>query len=247
LTAVSVQDCAVVLAAHGDRGGLAANATLIAHRDRLRETRAFKAVTAGVFRGDPELEEALREADQSAPKRIFVYPMFMAHGYFSNQKLPERIRGANLSIVPEILAPLGLDQALPPIVMDHAVRAARDSGLDPAHARLLIVGHGSQGSRASAKSTERIACWLRKRQVFAYTEAAFLEERPFLKSQLVGPHPATVVLGFFSGDGLHAAEDVPGAISKSGCNAIYAGSIGRQAIVSDIIKAAVEAAAHRDD
>jgi sirohydrochlorin ferrochelatase len=238
VTANATSDVALVLAAHGDRGGGAPNQTLLAHCERLAASGQFKSVTAGVFRGNPSLEDALRAAEQSRPARIFVYPMFMAAGYFTNQKLPERIAGAQLSNCCLVLPPMGLDPALPAMMLKQAITTAREARLDPAHARLLVVGHGSAGARASAKSTERVACWLRKKQVFAYTEAAFLEEEPFLNAQLQGQHPATVVIGFFSGDGLHAAEDVPGAIALSGADAVYAGPVGRLTEVTALIQSA---------
>jgi sirohydrochlorin ferrochelatase len=51
-----------------------------------------------------------------------------------------------------------------------------------------------------------------------------------------------VVVGFFAGDGLHSAEDVPAAIAESGSRAVYAGSIGKSAKLQDLILAAVTAA-----
>jgi sirohydrochlorin cobaltochelatase len=238
MTAVDGGTTALVLAAHGDRGGEAPNRTLIGHRDRLMASGAFRSVTAGVFRGDPSLDDALKAANQSGANRILVYPLFMAAGYFTNKVLPERISSASLGPACSMLPPLGLDPALPQMMLDCAVATARGAGLVPAHARLLVVGHGSAGARASAKSTERAACWLRKTQTFAYTEAAFLEEEPFLRSRLGGAHPSTVVIGFFSGDGLHAAEDVPGAIRKADADAVYAGSVGRLPRVADLIQSA---------
>ena len=233
---------ALVLAAHGDRGGNAPNQTLLAHRDRLAKSAAFDFTGAGVFRGDPSLAGALEAARQSGAGRVLIYPLFMSGGYFTKKVLPERIAEAGLAGRCEILAPLGLDPALPPVILNRAVSAANDARIDPCHARLLVVGHGSAGARASAKSTERVACWLRKTRTFAYTETAFLEEEPMLGAQLCGPHPATVVVGFFSGDGLHAAEDVPGAILEANANAIYAGSVGPLPEVTEIIAAAARRA-----
>jgi sirohydrochlorin ferrochelatase len=52
---------------------------------------------------------------------------------------------------------------------------------------------------------------------------------------------ATVVLGFFSGDGLHAAEDVPEAISETQAHAVYAGSIGKSPDLPGLIRSSLSA------
>jgi sirohydrochlorin ferrochelatase len=57
------------------------------------------------------------------------------------------------------------------------------------------------------------------------------------------------VSGFFSGDGLHAAEDVPEAIAEAGANAadgagaeaVYAGSIGTSPALVDLIRSSIAA------
>ncbi len=238
MTSGSLSNIALVLAAHGDRGGEAPNRTLLAHRDRLAATAAFRSVSAGVFRGDPSLTDALQAADRSQASQILVFPMFMAAGYFTGTVLPSRIAEAGLCLPISILPPLGLDPSLPPMMLKQAVAAATGAVLEPRHSRLLVVGHGSAGARASAKSTERVACWLRKTATFAYTETAFLEEEPFLATQLNGRHPPTVVFGFFAGDGLHAAEDVPGAITTASADAVYAGPVGPSLQIADLIQTA---------
>ena len=48
-----------------------------------------------------------------------------------------------------------------------------------------------------------------------------------------------MVIGFFSSGGMHAAEDVPAAIAKTGADAIYAGPIGASAQIPRLIQTAV--------
>jgi sirohydrochlorin cobaltochelatase len=243
MSAPSLSDVAVVLAAHGDRGGEAPNATLLAHRDALAATRLFRSVAAGALRAENlPLEEALQQAHASGAARIVVYPMFMADGYFTGKVLPERIAAAGLTDRCTLLQPLGLDPQLPNLMMNHALAMAGQTELTPHHTRLLIVGHGSKIGRASLRSTERVACKIRKMQQFSYVETAYLEEAPFLGECLKSSLLTTLVLGFFSGDGMHAAEDVPGAIAEAGADAHYAGSVGRQPQIAGIIEAAVRTA-----
>lgn len=247
MTAVAIHDVAVVLAAHGDRGGPAPNLALLSHTRALAATGAFRSVCAGTLKSQElTLEEALHQAHASGAARIAIYPMFMADGYFTGKVLPERVAAAGLAQLCTLLPPLGLDPAMPSLMMQHAVAAAQTVALNPAHTRLLLVGHGSKISRASLRSTERVACKLRRLQRFAFVETAYLEESPFLEAQLKGAELTTLVMGFFSGDGMHAGEDVPAAISSLRANAHYAGPIGKQPEIAQIIAAAVRAAVQGD-
>lgn len=243
MTLCNLSDVAVVLAAHGDRGGDAPDAILRSHANALTATGSYRLVTAGTLRpAELALEDALHQARASGASRIAVYPMFMADGYFTGKVLPARIAAVGLAQFCTLLAPLGLDPQLPSLMMSQALACAGGAGLQPAHTRLLVVGHGSKLGRASLRSTERVACKLRKMRRFAWVETAYLEEAPFLNAQLRCSDLATLVLGFFSGDGMHAAEDVPGAIAEAKADAVYAGSVGREPDIANIIDAAVRAA-----
>ena len=236
-------DVAVILAAHGDRGGVEsarANASLLAHAKSLAASAQFRLVTAGVLKGEPALEAALAEARRSNALRIAVYPFFMADGYFVKSVLPARIEAGAMSAACRILAPLGIDEKLPPLILAEALAAGARAGFDPASTRLLVVGHGSALGPASANATRKAATHITGLGGFATVATAFLEEPPFLDAALAEPHPQTVVAGFFSGDGLHAGEDVPAAIAETGANAVYAGSIGGAAAIPGLILQALE-------
>lgn len=232
----------LVLAAHGERGGDRANRSLVAHAEAMAGMGALTAVAAGVLKGDPPVEEALAAVSATAPDEILVYPYFMSDGYFVEKVLPRRIRDAELPSPVRVLPPLGLDPGLPALLIEAALRAAGDAGFTPAASRLLVVGHGSQGSRASALATELVVSRLAGMRHFSQVAAAFLEEPPFVRDALEGERQPTVVAGFFSGDGLHAAEDVPEAIAWTGAEAVYCGAIGGQLGVTRLIGAAVERA-----
>ena len=235
-------DVAVILAAHGDRGGAEgarANASLLAHAKSLAASAQFRLVTAGVLKGEPALETALTEAHQSGAARIAVYPFFMADGYFVKSVLPARIEAGAMSPRCRILAPLGIDEQLPALVRAEALAASARAGFDPALSRLLVVGHGSALGPASANATHKAAVSISRLGGFASVATAFLEEPPFLDAALAGTRPPTIVAGFFSGDGLHAGEDVPAAIAEAGANAVYAGSIGAVAAIPSLMLDAI--------
>lgn len=239
---VTRNEIAVVLVAHGERGGDFSNGALHAHAEAVRASGGFAAVSSGVLNGTPTFEEALALAAHSAARHILVYPFFMADGYFSRQVVPRRIRAAGLDARCRVLQPLGLDPGLPELILAEALATAAGAGLDPAASRLLLVGHGSKGARASIRATEEVAARVAIGGRFQSVETAFLEEPPFLDDMLVGRRPPTVVVGFFSGDGLHAAEDVPEAIAAMAANAVYTGAIGSKPGIDNLIVAAVLAA-----
>ena len=237
---------ALVLAAHGDRGEAIeqgrANSSLLSHRDELAAVGVFRTVTAGVLKGDPTLEAALEAARTSGANRFAIYPMFMADGYFVKRVLPERIAAMGMGSGVRILTPLGLDEAVVPLVMTEAAAAANAAGFHTSTARLLVVGHGSQLGPASADATKLAAARLRATGTFADVSVAFLEEAPFLNDALGNLRLPTVVAGFFSGDGLHASEDIPAAIREAGANAVYSGSLGRMSQLPALIERSVRAA-----
>lgn len=242
---LSRSDIAVVLVAHGERGGDFSNGALHAHAEAVRAAGGFAAVASGVLNGTPTLEEALAEVAASPAGQILVYPFFMADGYFTNRVVPTRIAEAGLAARCRMLRPLGLDPGLPELLLAEALATAAGAGFDPGKSRLLIVGHGSKGARASIRATEEVAARVAVKQRFLSVATAFLEEPAFLDDMLVGRRPPTVVVGFFSGDGLHASEDIPEAIAAMASNAVYTGAIGSKQGVDDLIVAAVLAEAER--
>ena len=231
---------AAVLVAHGDRGGLAPNAALRAQAEAVRQLTGLTPVAAGVLKGEPTLEAALAQAAASGATRIAVYPLFMAEGYFM-RKVRERVAATGIAPEPNVLAPLGLDPALPDILVEEAASVASREGIEPKSSRLLIVGHGSKLGPASANATRKAAARAAIARRFASVTTAFLEEEPFLDDILATGKTPTVVAGFFFGEGMHAGEDVPDAIAETGANAIYTGAIGNSPAIAPLIAAALTA------
>ncbi|WP_334150004.1 sirohydrochlorin chelatase [Hyphomicrobium sp.] len=241
----STQPLVVVLASHGDRGGAFPNAALEAQAGAVRALTGLPVLT-GMLKGKPTIEEAVTNAAASGASRIAVYPLFMADGYFV-QKVRERVLAAGTTPEPLILTPLGLDPGLPDILVQEAEAVAPRRGFEPLKSRLLIVGHGSKLGPASATATRKAAARVALARRFASVTTAFLEEEPFVEDALRTSTVPTIVAGFFFGDGLHAAEDVPDAITETGANAIYTGAIGNSPAVAPLIAATLTAAINRRD
>ncbi len=245
-TEPDLRDVAVVLAAHGDRGGSAPNATLFRQTHALAAELTCLGVMPGVLKGEPSFEDAVRAAVAAGARAILIYPLFMADGYFTRTILPQRLHDLLVSCPVRILDPLGLDPHLPALLMEDAIAAAERAGYAPATSRLLLVGHGSQLGPASADATRAAAAAMALASPFQRIDTAFLEEPPLLDDALTGAQPPTVILGFFSGDGLHAAEDVPEALAESGAAAVYAGSIGQSPRLAGLMASAIRDHVQRD-
>lgn len=226
---------AAVLVAHGERGGAFSNAILMKHADAVSKRLGSIAVAAGVLSGAPTLEEALAEVDRQTSGPILVFPFFMAAGFFVNVKVPKRIAEAGLADRCHVLTPLGSAEALPSLIRDKALGEASTFGVPASQCRLLLVGHGSKVARASAEATEMVAACLREMSGFGNVATAFLEEAPFLEDVVTADVRPTVVVGFFNGDGLHAAEDVPQALASFEGKIAYTGPVGAFDEVSILI------------
>ena len=166
-----------------------------------------------------------------------VFPQFMADGWFVRSETPRRLAEAGVDGA-RLIAPLGLDPELPAIGARIAQDAARRAGLDPARATLVVVGHGSKGSRASANSTRAFADALPDRAGFAAVTPAFIEEAPFLDD--VVPDGPAVCLPFFATNGGHTIEDIPQGWRGHGP---IAPPIGMNDAIPDLIAAALRTAA----
>ncbi len=235
---------ALVLAAHGDRGSIERNAVLRRHADALRGRGLFKAVRHGVLNGEPALIDALREAGETGPSLVLIYPFFMSGGYFVRKVLPRRAAEAALCCRVRVLEPLGADPALPGLLVRRSLAAARGAGLEPETSRLVIAAHGSKLGRAPRQAAEAVADAVRAGAAFSEVTAAFIEESPFIADVLrAGPVP-TVVAGLFSGEGMHGHDGLGAALAQAHAPCVYTRPIGGDPEIAALIEAAALRAMH---
>ena len=233
---------AAVLVSHGDRGGTDPNATLRAQAEAVQDLTNLGFVTIGVLKGTPSVEEALEAAERSGATDILVCPLFMADGYFAGRVLPHRVDEANVATHIRTLPPLGLDPGIAGLLLADAAEAAAKAGFALKETTLIIVGHGSKFGPASANATKAVAENAAAAAQFASVATAFLEEPPRLEETLAATTMPKVVAGFFFGEGMHAAEDVPEAIARSHARVVYSGAVGTSPRVPHLIAAAIERA-----
>ena len=242
---MNLKQCGLLLAAHGDGSAVpqnhTANSSLLHHVDRIGQTKQFSLVCAGVLNGSPDIETALEQARTQNLKKLIVFPLFMANGYFVKTVLAQQLADARLPVPVITMPPLGALPGLPALIRKQALQTTEKNNwpYPPDQCRLLVVGHGSSKSRASAEATQAVTSSLARKKDFAAIECCFLEEPPFLSGALQSSPLPTILTGFFSSDGMHGAHDIPEAIRKTQAEACYTGAIGTHASVPSLI---VEAA-----
>ncbi|MEQ1615091.1 MAG: CbiX/SirB N-terminal domain-containing protein [Hyphomicrobiaceae bacterium] len=227
----------VVIVGHGERGGNADNRVLLKLRDGVAAAIGLATVEAGVLNGEPTFEHALDALARAGCRELLIYPFFMSGGYFVRTAVPDRIARVGVPLPWHMLTPLGLDPALPTVIHRRALADAQLAGWIPSNTRLLLVGHGSTKSRASAEATDNAAVAVAAFGQFNVVETAFLEEPPFIVDRIGRDRGQTLVIGFFSAEGLHARDDIPEAIA--GTDAHYSGPIGAEPAIVELAAAAI--------
>jgi sirohydrochlorin cobaltochelatase len=80
---------ALVLAAHGSHLNPGSSAPAFAHADRIRATGAFDEVRETFWKEEPSFREVLRTV---AAETVYVVPLFVSEGYFTEEVLPRELR-----------------------------------------------------------------------------------------------------------------------------------------------------------
>ncbi|NEX47403.1 CbiX/SirB N-terminal domain-containing protein [Pseudotabrizicola algicola] len=210
-------------------------------------------VLSATLAADGALSAAARTA---GPQGGFVFPMFMADGWFTRQHLPERLSkachaalfagggcdrqgcgGASGCARWCILPPFGLDTT----VQDLALRVLHEAGVPPG-GEVLIAAHGSGRSTAPAEVAHALAARLKLGLLLARCEAAFIEQDPRL-AEVSGFGPEAVCLPFFAAEGEHVTDDLPDALQEAGFAGRILPPLGRDPRVPAVIAAALRAAA----
>ena len=111
---------------------------------------------------------------------------------------------------------------------------------------VILLAHGSRRNSASREATEQVARAIEGRAAFRSVGIALLEERPFLDEAMALVQGPAVVVGMFSGEGMHGASDAPRLIAELNRNdVVYAGVIGNVAGIENLVARAVAEALRR--
>jgi sirohydrochlorin ferrochelatase len=230
----------LLIAAHGERRSGAGNEGVAELAARLAACRIALKIGFGFLKGSPSIADAVRRL---AARDLLVYPLFLSDGYFTRTLLPRQLKQAGAfdrGRAARLLPPLGLDPALPDLILNRACFIVRAQGWPPAHTRLVLLAHGSSNNSASRRAAERIAAGIAMMRIFGRVRPAFLEEPPFLQDAVATPGSPAVVVGLFAGEGLHGGGDAPKLVDElARSEVVFAGNVGGFETLPEVIAAAI--------
>ena len=228
---------ALVLGAHGIRGGVGAAAE---HAERIAARGLFAEVHACALKGAPGLVETLGTV--AAPEIVFS-PLLMAEGYtlevMRRQLDRRRPRAARLTVC----RPIGVHPRLGDMIRDKALARCAARSWDPAATALLIVGHGTERHPDSGTTARWHAGQIAAQGAFAAVAVAFLDEAPRVPEALDALKATPcVAVGLFVDAGEHGEEDIPALLAPARDRAVYAGPLGPDPLITGLILDQVQAA-----
>ncbi len=163
----------------------------------------------------------------------------MSDGWFTRTALPARLGAAEV----RILAPLGLDPALPAVASRTLHRLAGEMGWEIGRTEILVAAHGSGAGRENpARCTYRFAHALSLLSEWHRVRIGLLEQEPRLST--VAGHCAgqTICLPFFAAGGEHVVRDVPEELDAGRFGGMLCDSLGGADDIPALIAGALQAA-----
>jgi sirohydrochlorin cobaltochelatase len=223
-------DAAFVLCAHGIRGGVGAAA---GHAERIAARGLFAEVHACALKGRPGLVDALGAV--KAPEIVFA-PLLMAEGYTLRAMLAKLDHRAPHAARLTVCRPIGVHPHLAEMIAAKALATRAARSWRPGATALLIVGHGTDRHPDSGATARRHAAQITAQSTFAEVAVGFLDEPPRVPDALAAlGAPHCVAVGLFVDAGEHGEEDIPALLAPSGDRAAYAGPIGPDPLITELI------------
>jgi len=218
---------ALLLVAHGSHLNPQSSAPAQDHADTIRAVGAFDEVREAYWKEEPSLRNALRTV---AADQVYVVPLFISEGYFTEQVIPRELRldfdatdwnsdGTSADVATlspsdvdktvHYCGPVGTHDAMTDVIVRRAETVTGDPEVGSG-VGLAVVGHGTKRNENSAKAIEYHAGRVRERGRFAEVRALFMDEEPevddvteYFESDDI------VVVPLFVADGYHTQEDIP--------------------------------------
>jgi sirohydrochlorin cobaltochelatase len=142
-----------------------------------------------------------------------------------------------------VCRPIGVHPRLSGMIATKALALCATNAWRPADTALLIVGHGTERHPDSGATAHRHAAQIAGQGIFAEVAVGFLDEQPRVPrafAALSATH--CVVVGLFVDAGEHGEEDIPALFAPAADRAAYAGPIGPDPLITELILDQVHAA-----
>lgn len=216
-------DSALVLLGHGSTLNVDSAKPTYQHADTLRSRNLFAQVEEAFWKLEPGVSAVLRGI---FAKRVFVVPLFISEGYFTEEVLPRELGFSQRSDGSFKLTQREGEQTIHycgPVGTHESMTGAliaRAKGIVEAHpfpsltrtedTSLFIAGHGTSNNDNSRRAIEEQAEQIRIGGEYADVRAVFMEEEPRIEACYELAETKNIVMvPFFISDGLHSFEDIP--------------------------------------
>ncbi len=223
MSQTNFDDATLILVGHGATDNPGSREPVLKAGEILRERGIFGQVLEGFYRAEPPIRSLW---DQVSGNRVFVCPLTISEGWFTNQIVPREIglQGPRPAGQPdrqhrdgrEVYFCVSLGDH--PLMTDLLIRRAQDAlqqspgerATDPTRTAVFIAGHGTKRNKQSRQAIEDQVERIQKRQIFGEVHPTFMLEEPTIvdcwkATQL----PDLVLVPFFMANGLHTLEDIP--------------------------------------
>ncbi len=219
----SFLNAALALVGHGSSKNPESRRSVDRHSAELRRRAIFGEVLECFYR-EPTFAREIWS--KTTADEIFVIPMFISEGYFTQEVVPRELglrangkceydyvcrRGGRTLCYGR---PVGTHPSMTDVVLAVAERALRNSAGGriprPEETALVIAGHGTPKNDQSREAIDRQVERIRRCTQYAEVHSAFIEEDPRIGGcyEFVQA-PNLVVVPFFASDGMHVQEDIP--------------------------------------
>ncbi|QGX95542.1 hypothetical protein EI982_12445 [Haloplanus rallus] len=218
---------ALLVVAHGSHLNPRSSTPAQDHADAIRASGAFDEVREAYWKEEPSFRNALRTV---AADEVYVVPLFVSEGYFTEEVIPRELRldfdvtdwesdgtsadsvtlrPADVDKTVHYCGPVGTHDAMTDVIVRRAETVTGDPDVGDG-VGLAVVGHGTKRNENSAKAIEYHAGRIRDGGRFAEVRALFMDEEPEVDD--VTDHFESediVVVPLFIADGYHTQEDIP--------------------------------------
>ena len=232
-------DAALVLLGHGSTMNDTSGDVVYQHARELRSRRLFAEVREAFWKQEPRVQDvlsSLRNADiplGSVPiSRIFIVPLFISEGYFSDEVIPRELGfkteeesgfSRTLQWGPQTFfycQPVGTHDSMTDVLLERAREVVEKNPFPRApkakDLTLFIAGHGTEQNENSRISIQHQADLIRAQNLYAGVHAVFLEEAPKVSECFyLAETRHIVVVPFFISEGMHTQEDIPVMLGDS--------------------------------
>ena len=219
---------ALVIVGHGSHLNPGSSDPAFDHADTIRRSGAFDEVREAFWKEEPHFREVLRTIES---EEVFVVPLFISEGYFTEQVIPRELRlddwdvsnwdsdgtdadhvtveATDVGKTVHYCGPVGTHDSMSDVIVQRAKSVTGDEDVGPGFG-LAVVGHGTERNENSAKAIHYHAERIRESGRFEEVKALFMDEEPevddvtdYFESRDV------VVVPLFVADGFHTQEDIP--------------------------------------